>query len=71
MVQMALFCFLSLLYSLGLTTAILYSPYNNSAFIAPLIQYSFLFSSLKSSNYFNASQSPNTISKEKKMKAKS
>lgn len=66
MFQMALFSFLLLLYSLGLTAAILYSPYYNSAFIAPLIQYSFLFSFLKTSNYFNASQSPNTSSKGKK-----
>lgn len=71
MFQMALFSFLSPLYFLGLTAAILYSPYYNSAFIAPLIEYSFLFSFLKSSNYFNASQSPNTSSKEKEMKAKS
>lgn len=66
MFQMALFSFLSLLYSLGLTAAVSYSPYYNSAFIALLIQYSFLFCFLKSSNYFNVSQSPKTSSKDKK-----
>lgn len=62
MFQEALFSFLSFLCSLGLSAAIFYPLYYNSAFTAPLTQYSFLFSSLKWSDYSNASQGSNTSS---------